>query len=387
MNHPQESSERSRVLVAFGTRPEAIKLAPVIHSLQASQSLQSVTYSSGQHTDLLAPFVELFGLQVDEQSEVMRPGQCLNALLSRVIASTAEVLARVKPAAVLVQGDTTTALGVAMAAFQTHCPVGHVEAGLRTATPDSPFPEEMNRRLISRLARWHFTATANQSRHLIHEGIAENQIHRTGNTVVDALHSILGTVPASPMIQKLLAETAGQDRIVLTAHRRENHDGLLPGYFRVLARHIRRHPRCCVIFPVHPNPAVRELAAEAFGGIPRVHLLEPLNYPDFLALLQNCWAIASDSGGVQEEAPSLGKPLFILRESTERPEVLGTGLATLCPTAEALERGLDTLQEHPQAHRVTANPFGDGRAAERIVAVLQRDLAPHRPIPSAARAL
>ncbi len=371
---PVSHESHPTILVAFGTRPEAIKLAPVIAALHAASNFRCVSVASGQHTDLVEPFIRLFNVNVDQTLNVMVPGQSLNQLLSKLIAEADRVLKQHQPKAVLVQGDTSTALAFGLAAFQNGLDVGHVEAGLRTKDIRSPFPEEMNRRLISRLARWHFTATPKHDENLLREGVPTSAIVRTGNTVVDAMQSIHGRVKPSDKIHKLLETTEGQLRLVVTMHRRENHDTTLDGYLNVLRRFTESNPTTCVIFPVHPNPVVREKVQAALANQPRVHLLDPLDYPDFLALMAKSWAIASDSGGVQEEAPSLGKPLFILRETTEREEVLATGLAMLCPKPLQLEVALNELMLHPKDTIAVANPFGDGHAAERIVNELRRTL-------------
>lgn len=358
-----------RVLVAFGTRPEVIKLAPVITALADSPDFQPVVLSSGQHTDLLAPFVARFGVKIDHQLAVMEPGQPLNRLFARVLTETDAVLAAEPPDVVLVQGDTTTATAAALAAFQRRIPVAHVEAGLRTDDVGSPFPEEMNRRLVSRLARWHFAATDRHADNLLAEGVPAESVIVTGNPVVDALHAMLARQERSPRLTELLHKTAGLKRVTVTTHRRESFGERMGANLRVLRQFVTRHPDTAVIFPMHPNPAVRAAAA-ILGGVERVWLTDPLDYPDFIGLLAESWVIASDSGGVQEEAPSLGVPLLILRENTERPEVLDTGLAKLCPTADDLSALLNELHRTDASARPTDNPFGDGRAAERIVAAL-----------------
>jgi UDP-N-acetylglucosamine 2-epimerase (non-hydrolysing) len=358
-----------RVLVAFGTRPEVIKLAPVIASLADSPAFRPVVLSSGQHTDLLAPFVARFGVTIDHQLNVMEPGQPLNRLFARVLTEVDAVLAAEPPDVVLVQGDTTTATAAALAAFQRRIPIAHIEAGLRTDDVGSPFPEEMNRRLVSRLARWHFAATDRHADNLLAEGVPAESVIVTGNPVVDALHGMLARQERSPRLAELLTATAGLKRVTVTTHRRESFGERMGANLRVLRQFVTRHPDTAVIFPMHPNPAVRAAAA-ILGGVERVWLTDPLDYPDFIGLLAESWVIASDSGGVQEEAPSLGVPLLILRENTERPEVLDTGLAKLCPTADDLSAMLNELHRTDATAKPTDNPFGDGRAAERIVAAL-----------------
>jgi len=372
------------VLTAFGTRPELIKLGPVLAELEArAEVFQTINLNTGQHADLLVPFLKLFGTRIDHDLEVMRPAQPLNALFARILNDIDPLLESHRPDVVLVQGDTTTAAAVALAAFQRKIPVGHVEAGLRTHDSQSPFPEEMNRRLISRIARWHFAGTKNHARTLRREGIPRENIFRTGNPVVDALNWI-GKTPCSPELRDLLNRTAGLKRIAFTSHRRENFASLLEGNLRVIRHFVERHADTAVIFPMHPNPVVREKAYSMLAGVERVHLIEPLDYVDFIRLLSESWLIASDSGGIQEEAPSLGKPLLILRESTERAEVLETGLARLAATSEQLET---MLQEHYWSHEVTqpvVNPFGDGLASRRIARILNRVLTAPDAIPAKA---
>ncbi len=358
-----------RVAVAFGTRPEVIKLAPVIAALADASAFRPLVVSSGQHTDLLAPFVAHFGVQIDHELCVMEPGQPLNRLFARVLTEFDAVLAKEAPDVVMVQGDTTTATAAALAAFHRRIPIAHVEAGLRTDDPESPFPEEMNRRLVSRLARWHFAATPRHADNLLAEGAPLESVIVTGNPVVDALHGMLARRERSPKLSALLTATAGLKRVTVTTHRRESFGEKMASNLRALRTFVQRHPDTAVIFPMHPNPAVRA-AAGMLGGLDRVWLIDPLDYPDFIGLLSESWVIASDSGGVQEEAPSLGVPLLILRENTERPEVLDTGLAKLCPTGDDLALMLNELHRTDATARPTDNPFGDGHAAERIVNAL-----------------
>lgn len=363
---------RRIVLTVFGTRPEVIKLAPVIAELERHSAFRAVNVSSGQHTDLIKPFVTLFGIRIDHDLNVMRPGQPLSLLFARVLNELDPLLADIKPDAVLVQGDTTTAVAAALAAFHRGIPVGHVEAGLRTDDPLSPFPEEMNRRLVTRVARWHFAGTKNHLRTLRREGVPRPNIVLSGNPVVDALQSIGTAQPPSPRLQAILDATDGLKRIVLTTHRRESFGSVLEGNLIALREFVRKHPDTALIFPVHPNPVVRELANTVLSGRDRIHLTDPCDYPDFIGLLSRAWLIASDSGGVQEEAPSLGVPLLVLRESTERPEAIDAGCAELAPTPETLAAMLERkyAERAQDSGRVGRNPFGDGCAAQRIVRAL-----------------
>jgi UDP-N-acetylglucosamine 2-epimerase (non-hydrolysing) len=369
------SGDRHKVMTIFGTRPEIIKLAPVIRQLELyPKRFRTINVSSGQHTNLLAPFVKLFGTRVDRNLEVMRPGQPLNQLFGRVLSELDPILAEEKPDLVLVQGDTTTAAASALAAFHRGISVGHVEAGLRTDDPLNPFPEETNRRLITRLARYHFAATKRNARVLVSEGVPRVNIFLTGNPVVDALQMIGTTAERSSALQTVLHATVGLKRIALTTHRRESFGGVLEGNLRVLREFIERHADTALIFPVHPNPMVRQMARSILADESRIHLIEPLDYPDFIGLLAESWLIVSDSGGIQEEAPSLGKPLLVLRESTERPEAIESGVARLAPTPDHLASMLDefAVSAMMPANGAVPNPFGDGASGQRIVRAIRR---------------
>jgi len=371
---PQDTAP-TKVLTVFGTRPEVIKLAPIIEQLEARPTtFRAVNVTSAQHHDLLYPFIRLFGLQVHHDLHVMAPNQTPNQICSRVLASLEPVLAEQKPHLLLVQGDTTTALAATLAGFYRRIPVGHVEAGLRSGNPLSPYPEEMNRRLISRLASYHFAATPRNLATLLSEGVAPESIFITGNPVVDSLHAILGRTPVTPTIDALLAATTGLKRIVLTTHRRESFGEVLAQNLRVLRAFIARHKDVALLFPVHPNPAVVGPATLILSGHPRIHLIRPLRYDEFIHLLTHSWLIVSDSGGVQEEAPTLGKPLLILRENTERPEALDAGVARLVGgSADRLAIMLDeAYQDVSWARHVETrdNPFGRGDSGKRIVDII-----------------
>ncbi len=370
------TSSRTTILTAFGTRPEVVKLAPVIRQLDLyPDDFRSVVVSSGQHSDLIASFIRLFGIRIDCDLAVMRAGQSLNLLASRVLAEFEPVLVSEQPDLVLVQGDTTTAVAAAWAAFHRGIPVGHVEAGLRTDNPLTPFPEEMNRRLISRLARYHFAATARNRNALLDEGVPAESIFLTGNPVVDALQYMGTVASASQRVEELLERTRGMRRIALTTHRRESFGPTLVENLRVLREFVEAHADVALIFPVHPNPVVRE-AARRLENHSRILLTDPLDYADFVALLSASWLIVSDSGGVQEEAPTLGKRLIVLRETTERPEAVEAGVAQLAGTPELLGQALEDADRHPHLERPIENPFGRGDAGQRIVQALRRVMRP-----------
>lgn len=358
------------VLSIFGTRPEAIKLAPVLHELSQRPRCRVVNVVTSQHTDLLTPFLRLFDIAVDHDLRAMAPGQHLNLLLSKVIAAVDGVLATTSADLVLVQGDTTSALAGAIAAFQRGVPVAHVEAGLRSDDPMSPFPEEMNRRLISKLAQFHFAPTARNAAALCAEGADPASVVVTGNPVVDAVRWILRAKRPSATIAREIEAVAGHRLIVLTTHRRENFGATMRGHLETLRRFLETRPDVALIFPVHSNPAVREVSAEVFAGCDRARLIAPLDYADFLHLMAAAWLIVSDSGGVQEEVPSLGRPLLVLRENTERPEAIECGVAKL--VGRSPERLWALLNEAAAENSWTttvdrvANPFGRGDSAVRI---------------------
>ncbi len=360
----------AKVMTIFGTRPEAIKMAPVIRELNSAAMVRTVNVATTQHTDLLYPLIRLFSISIDHDLRAMRPNQTLNQLCARVISSLDPVLRQERPDLILVQGDTTTAMAGALAGFQNEIPVAHIEAGLRSDDMYCPYPEEMNRRLITRLASFHFAATdANRDR-LLAEGVRAENIFVTGNPGMDSLKAVLKLSPVNPAVETLLQMTAGQKRIVLTAHRRESFGAPMAANLHVVRGFIESHPDVTLIFPVHLNPAVARAARTILSGHPRIHLIQPLLYDHFIMLLTNAWLIVSDSGGLQEEAPTLGKPLLVLRENTERPEALECGIARIVGgKPDRLAAMLD------EAYRVDSwvnkvaeieNPFGAGDSGRRI---------------------
>lgn len=376
-SHKQVSSspdERLKVLVLFGTRPEAIKLAPVIHELH-KRSFQTIVVSSSQHKSLLTPFLAQLDIDVDFDLGVMKRNQSPNDVCSRVMAKVDKILVAEEPDLILVQGDTTTTLAGALAGFNRKIPVGHVEAGLRSGNLMSPFPEEMNRRVVSQMATFHFASTEQNRQALLAEDVPSEKIFVTGNPVVDSLKQMLRDIKPSEKIAGLIEKTAGKKRVLLTTHRRESFGEAMGGNLTVLRDFADRHADVAVFFPVHPNPNVRGIAKEKLGGRDNVFLLEPLDYSDFLFIMKAAWLIVSDSGGVQEEAPSLGKPLLVIRENTERPEAITAGVAKLVGTTPgALEQMLEenyAVDTWIRSVKKVANPFGDGRSAERIVRVIK----------------
>lgn len=384
-------SLRLKALLVFGTRPELIKSLPLFREAEKRPDVALSAVMTSQHRDLVRSLVDLWRLPVDYDLDVMTAGQSLNEVAARVIGRLDAVLEEASPDVVIVQGDTTSALGAAMAAWHRRIPVAHVEAGLRTPRIDLPFPEEANRRLISRIATLHFAPTQRNVDALLAEGVPAGAVIRTGNTVVDAVALVRGSQAPSPRVGSLLARLAGRRILLMTTHRRESFGPVLRDRLRALKRFVEARGDIEVVFPVHPNPHVEKVATEELGLARRFHLLPPLDYPDFLHMLGASWAIVSDSGGVQEEAPSFGKPLLILRADTERPEAVESGVARLVgQSVERLEAELLELDRPGSwAETVAAipNPFGDGTAAKRILDELlawrvQRELAAQLERPS-----
>jgi UDP-N-acetylglucosamine 2-epimerase (non-hydrolysing) len=367
---------RRPVLVVLGTRPETIKLAPVLAALEKSAALTPRLCVTGQHRSMLDQMLAVFALRPAHDLAVMQPGQDLAGLVARIVAGLAPVLAAERPAAVLVQGDTSTAFGAALAAFYAGVPVGHVEAGLRSGRSDLPFPEEMHRRLLTQLARWHYAPTARAAAALRSEGVADAAIAVTGNTVVDALQTIAARHPGDPAG---LGAADGERLVLVTGHRRESVGAGLAALCEALLALADRFPDLRIVYPVHLNPAVHDPVHARLGAHPRITLSPPLDYLAFLALLRRAHLVITDSGGVQEEAPSFGVPVLVTRVATERQEALDAGAARLVGTdRDAILAAATALLSDPAAHagmRATANPFGDGQAAGRIVAHLSAALA------------
>jgi UDP-N-acetylglucosamine 2-epimerase (non-hydrolysing) len=370
-----EGSRLSKILTLFGTRPEVIKLSPVIRRFEEyPDAFTTINVSSSQHTDLLRPLTEAFGVRIDHDLRVMRDNQSPDEICARVLTSLKPILEKVRPDMIVLQGDTTTAMAGALSGFTHQIPVAHVEAGLRSGNPFSPFPEEMNRRLISQLASYHFAATERNRATLLREGIPDDSIFVTGNPVVDALLDIMQQTRAHGALDTLLDRTNGYRRIVLTTHRRESLGQVMRQNLAVLRRYIEAHEDVALLFPVHPNPSVVESARNVLSEHPRIHLIEPLDYHGFVHLLSQAWLIVSDSGGVQEEAPTLGKPLLVIRENTERPEAVEAGVARLVGgDPETLATILNEIEQDDswiEKIGVADNPFGRGDSAVRIVSIV-----------------
>ena len=366
-------TERLKVMTIFGTRPEAIKMAPLVLELQKHpEKIESIVTVTAQHRQMLDQVLSIFGITPDFDLNIMKDRQTLIDVTTRGLEGLDKVMKEAKPDIVLVHGDTTTTFIASLAAFYNQIPVGHVEAGLRTWDKYSPYPEEMNRQLTGVMADLHFSPTAKSATNLQKENKDESRIFITGNTAIDALQTTVKETYSHPVLEKL-----GNDRLVLmTAHRRENLGEPMRNMFRAIKRLVDKHEDVQVVYPVHMNPVVREIANEILGEHNRIHLIEPLDVIDFPNVAARSYLMLTDSGGVQEEAPSLGVPVLVLRDTTERPEGIEAGTLKLAGTDEETIFGLaDELLSDKEAHDKMAkasNPYGDGRASERIVeAILQ----------------
>jgi UDP-N-acetylglucosamine 2-epimerase (non-hydrolysing) len=360
-----------RILVVIGTRPEAIKLAPVVHAMAAVPGFAVRTCVTSQHTDLLTPMLGFFGLRPEYDLKVMTPGQTLAQVTTRVLQGMDGLLAAEPYDLVIVQGDTTTAFAAGLAAFYRHVAVAHVEAGLRSGDLAHPFPEEANRRLVDMFARWLLAPTAGARANLLAEGYPAERVLVTGNTGIDAL--LLAADIVRKQARPLPVELPPGGRLALvTAHRRESFGEGLRRICTALATLLDRHPDLHLLYPVHPNPNVVETTNRLLRGRPRVHLVAPLDYPDFVRALLQADVILTDSGGVQEEAPALGKRVLVMRETTERPEGIEAGAAELVGTdVDRIVGRAGALLDGEGCRHAVVSPYGDGRASERIVEVLR----------------
>lgn len=365
------------VLLVFGTRPEAIKMCPVVNELKKRKSIRTVVCVSGQHREMLQQVLEVFHVQPDYDLSIMKENQTLFDITDAILLSIRSVLEEVKPDVVLVHGDTTTTFTTALAAYYMQIPVGHVEAGLRTYNIYSPYPEEFNRQAVSIISRYNFAPTELSRQNLIREGKDPSHIWVTGNTAIDALKTTIRKDYDHPELKW----AAGSRLILITAHRRENLGEPMHHMFRAIRRVMDEHPDVKAIYPIHLNPKVRQSAEEVFGDQAeggreeRLHLIEPLDVLDFHNFMEHSYLILTDSGGIQEEAPSLGKPVLVMRDTTERPEGIEAGTLKLVGTEEEtiyreFSRLLNDPEEYEKMSRA-ANPYGDGHASERIADILE----------------
>jgi len=364
-----------KVLSVFGTRPEAIKMAPVVEHLKKAKGIQPFVCVTAQHRHMLDQVLDLFKIKPDYDLNLMKPGQDLTDITTGVLTGLRPILKQLKPHIILAQGDTTTVFAASLAAFYEKIPMGHVEAGLRTGNIYSPWPEEMNRKLATDIAALHFAPTAESKANLLREGVSPRDIFVTGNTVIDALLEVVAKLKSNPALGKSLAARfpyldPKRKLILVTGHRRENFGAGFEAICRALARLSERED-VQIVYPVHLNPNVQEPVKRVLGARPRVHLIDPQDYLPFVFLMSRSHLILTDSGGVQEEAPSLGKPVLVMRDTTERPEAVKAGTVVLVGTREAKIVGeAKRLLDDPRRYRAMArahNPYGDGKAAERIV--------------------
>ncbi len=373
---------KKTISLIFGTRPEAIKLAPVVLALKDHPTLRPHVCVTGQHRQMLDQVLDIFGIVPDVDLALMQSNQTLGSLTARAIAAIDAYLAATKPDLVLVQGDTTTVFSAALAAFYHRIPVGHVEAGLRTWNKLSPFPEEINRTLTTRLAEYHFAPTEWAKGNLLKEGVAEDSIFVTGNTVIDALHIAIGKISANPPevpgLPRDLINGDHRPLVLITGHRRESFGQGFEDICQAINSLAADFTDTAFVYPMHLNPNVREPVVRLLGGRPNVHLIEPLGYLPFVALMNRSTLILTDSGGIQEEAPSLGKPVLVMRDTTERPEAVTAGTVRLVGTdygkiteqVKLLLRDSAEYQAMTHAH----NPYGDGKATGRILEACERSL-------------
>ncbi|PWC11801.1 UDP-N-acetylglucosamine 2-epimerase (non-hydrolyzing) [Brenneria roseae subsp. americana] len=369
-----------KVLTVFGTRPEAIKMAPLVHALAQDEAFESRICVTAQHREMLDQVLRLFNISPDYDLNIMQPGQSLSEISCRILTGLEPVMTEFKPDLVLVHGDTTTTLTTSLAAFYQRIPVGHVEAGLRTGNLYSPWPEEANRKLTGHLAMYHFAPTENARQNLLREHLSDRHIVVTGNTVIDALFWVRDRIVSDADLCRRLDEQyafldATKKLILVTGHRRESFGGGFERICSALADIARRHPDVQIVYPVHLNPNVSEPVNRILSGINNVMLIAPQDYLPFVYLMNRSYVILTDSGGIQEEAPSLGKPVLVMRETTERPEaveagtvrLVGTDVAKIVDAVSLLLTDENEYQTMSRAH----NPYGDGQACQRIVEALK----------------
>jgi len=362
---------KTKVMTIFGTRPEVIKLAPVIEELHKyNEFFEPITLTTGQHREMLQQILDVFGIKPDFNLKLMKENQTLSYLTSKAVEKLSDLINKVKPDYILVQGDTTTAMVAALVGFYHKIPVGHVEAGLRTYNRYSPFPEEMNRRLIGVLALHHFAPTRNAMSALLKEGVDKKQIFLTGNTVVDALLKIVN----SGQLRNFDFLNPSRKLVLVTAHRRENWGRGIKNICEALKKIIGMYKDIEIVYPVHLNPNVRNTVFRILDNTERIYLIDPVNYIELISLMKLSYLILTDSGGIQEEAPVLGKPVLVMRDSTERPEGIEAGVARLVGTDPyKIVSSVTELIENEDAYKAMAqakSPYGDGKAAQRIVNII-----------------
>ncbi len=374
-----------KILIVFGTRPEAIKMAPLVHAFKANPRFETIVCVTAQHRQMLDQVLNIFDIQPDIDLNLMKAGQDLYDVTSSVLLGMRDVLKTHKPDAVLVHGDTTTAYATAMAAFYAGIPVGHVEAGLRTHDIRSPFPEEFNRQVVTKVSHWHFAPTESSKQNLLDEHIAADTITVTGNTVIDALFWVLKRIDSEPVRRNQITSFLN-DRLpfvwqsqkfaLITGHRRENFGAGFLAICEAIKKLAIKYPEVHFVYPVHLNPNVQKPVFELIDGIANIHLIDPLAYEPFVYLLKHAYLVLTDSGGIQEEAPSLGKPVLVMRDVTERPEAIQAGTVRLVGAdTDKITKNVSELLDDEQSYLKMSkahNPYGDGMASERIVGVFVR---------------
>lgn len=363
-----------KIMVVFGTRPEAIKMCPLVKELKGRTNLETIVCVTGQHREMLDQVLKVFGIKPDYNLCIMKDKQTLFDVTQNILGKMKEVLEEVNPNIVLVHGDTSTTFVTSLAAFYLQIPIGHVEAGLRTYDIYSPFPEEFNRQATGIVAKYHFAPTEVSKQNLLSEGKRENQIHVTGNTAIDALNTTVRNDYSHPVLDWI-----GESKLImLTAHRRENLGEPLKNMFRAIKRIVDEHKDIKVIYPIHMNPVVRSIANEILGNNERIKIIEPLDVLDFHNFLNKSYLILTDSGGIQEEAPSLGKPVLVMRDTTERPEGVKAGTLKLVGTDENVIyesfKILLTNKDEYEKMSNASNPYGDGFASKKIVDILESSI-------------
>ena len=362
-----------KVMLVFGTRPEAIKMSPLVKELKKRKTIETIVCVTGQHRQMLDQVLEAFDIVPDYDLSIMKDKQTLFDVTVNILENIKQVLEKVKPDVVLVHGDTSTTFVTALACFYLQIPVGHVEAGLRTYNIYSPYPEEFNRQAVSIISQYNFAPTELSKENLLNEGKKAETIYVTGNTAIDALKTTVRTEYTHPEL-----EWAKNSRLILiTAHRRENLGEPMRNMFRAIRRVMDEHPDVKAIYPIHMNPIVRKTANEILGGDERIHIIEPLDVLDFHNFQARSYLILTDSGGIQEEAPSLGKPVLVMRDTTERPEGIQAGTLKLVGTKEeAIYKSFKELLENDESYEKMAhasNPYGDGKACQRIADILEKN--------------
>ena len=371
---------KKRILSVFGTRPEAIKMAPLVRALHEHPRIESAVCVTAQHREMLDQVLRLFEITPQYDLDLMRERQTLSTLTSRVLTQLTDVFSEFKPDVVVVHGDTTTTMAASLAAFYLKVPVAHIEAGLRTWDINSPWPEEFNRRVAGLVTDYHFAPTESAAKNLLAEGVAPSKVWVTGNTVIDALFLAIKKIEENPQILEQLERQFAflhQDKkvVLVTCHRRENWGEPLSRIFSAIKK-IAERPDVQIVYPVHLNPIVKEMAVDMLSGCQNIHLIDPLDYLPFVYLMKRAYLIVTDSGGVQEEAPSIGKPVIVVRETTERPEAVSAGTVKVVGTdTEDVFSAVSLLLEHrDEYNRMAAaqNPFGDGFASQKITEVLEK---------------